>query len=525
MGNVDTNMFTELCQFTIDPVSVQLLPQKYCLRNFIVILGEVDHTANSSVTLGCLDPKNLALLTEVSEILQRRITPVQLNDYEIVKALNIGHGTGQNGACDRLILKPVNELSFSPALSAVQMLNEILGKALECGATDIHFETYEDDVDVRIRVDGMLRSLTTALDNDNINTMVSRIKILAGLDIAERRRAQDGRIAALYEVEGKKRNVDFRVSVVPGPFGEDVVMRVLDSSNPLIDLEKLGFTRDVMIQFEQIAANPEGLILVAGPTGSGKTTTLYSALQRINTPENKILTVEDPVEYSFAKINQKQITASMDFAEYARSFMRHDPDIILIGEIRDEETAAAAMRAAQTGHLVLSTLHTNDAVRTVSRLMTLGIDAGLISSSLLGALSQRLVRKLCEKCKTETVPTERERELFNLSADDRRYFTAPGCEACSGSGLKGRTGIHELFIPDDEIADMISAEQSVHIIRRRAIEKGMRSLLNDALTKARQGIIPLSEIMRVVPYRIITAERDRIEPTGKEWRDEEAHLQ
>ncbi|QWV95124.1 GspE/PulE family protein [Geomonas oryzisoli] len=514
MSNNAVEVFTELCQFTVDPASVQLLPQKYCLGNLIVILGKVNPAADSSITVGCLDPKNVVLLTEVSALLQRKVKPVQLNDHEIVKAINTGHGLVQNDPSERLILRPVNELSFSPDLSPVQLLNEILGKALDHGATDIHFETYEDDVDVRIRVDGMLKGLSTAVDNDNIATITSRIKILAGCDIAERRRAQDGRIIAVYETDGKRRNIDFRVSVVPGPFGEDVVMRVLDSSNAMIGLDKLGFHKDVMTQFEQIAANPEGLILVTGPTGSGKTTTLYSALQRINTPENKILTVEDPIEYTFDKINQKQITPSMDFADYARSFMRHNPDVILIGEIRDEETAGAAMRAAQTGHLVLSTLHTNDAVRTVSRLFTLGIDAGVVSGSLLGAISQRLVRKLCEHCKIPTAPTEQQHQLFNLPPEDGRYHTASGCEACGYSGFKGRTGIYELFIPDDEIADMIASEQSIHIIRRRAIEKGMRSLLDDALDKARQGIIPLSEILRAVPYRIITAERELNRASG-----------
>lgn len=508
MSKNNTEIFTELSQFLVDPASVQLLPKKYCLSNLIVILGKVDPAADSSISLGCLDPKNVDLLTELSVLLQRKVKPVQLNDHEIVKAINIGHGSDLNDFSERLILQPVNELSFSPDLSSGQLLNEILGKALDCGATDIHFETYENDVDVRIRVDGMLRGLSTAVDNGNINTMVSRIKILAGCDIAERRRAQDGRIMAVYGSDGKKRNIDFRVSVLPGPFGEDVVMRVLDSSNPLIGLENLGFHKEVMTQFVQIAANSEGLILVTGPTGSGKTTTLYSALQGINTPENKILTVEDPIEYTFDKINQKQITPTMDFADYARSFMRHNPDIILIGEIRDEETAGAAMRAAQTGHLVLSTLHTNDAVRTVSRLLTLGIDAGVVSSSLLGAISQRLVRKLCNNCKTKTAPTEQELQLFNLSAEDGRYYTASGCEVCDNAGFKGRIGIYELFIPDDEIAEMIASEQSVQIIRRRAVEKGMRSLLNDALDKARQGIIPLSEILRAVPYRIITSERE-----------------
>ncbi|MCM0080005.1 GspE/PulE family protein [Geomonas sp. Red32] len=498
-------MFTELCQFIVDPGSVRLLPKPYCLRNLIVILGRVEPAADSTITLGCLNPKNEILIGEVSGLLQRQVTPVQLNDYEIVKAINIGHGADLNGSSNRLPLTPVRTLSFSPDLSSSQLLDEILGKALECGATDIHFESYEEDVDVRIRVDGLLRGFSTAIDNDNISSIVSRIKILAGLDITERHRAQDGRIAACCQHDGTARDVDFRVSVVPGPFGEDVVMRILDSSNPLIGLEKLGFHRDVMTQFEQIASNPEGLILVTGPTGSGKTTTLYSALQKINTPENKILTVEDPIEYTFDKINQKQITPFMSFADYACSFMRQDPDIILIGEIRDEETASAAMRAAQTGHLVLSTLHTNDSVRTVSRLLTLGIDASLIASSLLGAISQRLVRKLCDKCKQETAPTEQERLLFNLPAGGR-YFTAPGCEACDHTGFKGRTGIYELFIPDDEIADMITSEQSMHLIRRRALEKGMRSLLADALDKARQGTIPLSEILRAVPYRIIAAE-------------------
>lgn len=499
--------FVELRDFTIHPASVRLVKFKYCLQNRVVVLGEVDVASKEPVTLGMLDPGDLSLCREVQARLGRPVRGVRLSSYEIRKALHEGFGLEEEGSEFRLTLKPVREITFAPEAPVTQVLNEVLGKAVQMKATDVHIETYEDDVDVRFRLDGMLHQIGTPLNRENVQAAISRLKVLADLDIGERRRAQDGRIISVFEAEGRKRNVDFRLSVVPGPFGEDAVMRILDSSQPVVGLARLGFTDEALSAFEEIVGSPEGLILVTGPTGSGKTTTLYAAIDRIKAPENKILTVEDPIEYSFEKVSQKQVSTAMTFADYARAFMRQNPDIVMVGEIRDEETAQAAIRAAQTGHLVLSTLHTGDAVRTVSRLRVLGIDANLIAGCLLGALSQRLVRRICEACHEEAPPDERERLRLFLGPDETRFFRGRGCPACGGDGYKGRTGVYELFIPDEEIADLITAGMPIQEIRRRAREKGMKTLLDDALRKARAGVTSLAEILRVVPYRIVAGER------------------
>ena len=254
---------------------------------------------------------------------------------------------------------------------------------------------------------------------------------------------------------------------------------------------------------ERLIASPEGMLLVTGPTGSGKTTTLYAAIHHINTPENKILTAEDPIEYYFPKTNQKQVSEQMSFADYARAFLRQNPDVILIGEVRDEETADAAVRAAQTGHLVLSTLHTGDAVLTVARLRTLGIDPPLIAGCLLGSLSQRLLRRLCEHCRAEAAPDENEARRLGLNPGDRGFCRPVGCEACAGTGFRGRLGIYELFVPDEELADQIAHGEPANRLRAAARDRGMRTLLDDALAKARAGLVPLSEILRAVPYRML----------------------
>src|SRR6185295_12281945 len=334
---------------------------------------------------------------------------------------------------------------------------------------------------------------------------ITRLKVLSGLDIAERRRAQDGRVRAVYREGGREREVDFRLSVVPGPFGEDSVLRILDSAAPL-PLEKLGLSEAALSLFGRLIENPEGMILVTGPTGSGKTTTLYAAIHQINTPANKILTVEDPIEYHFPKTNQKQVSSQMGFADYARAFMRQNPDVILIGEIRDEDTASAAVRAAQTGHLVLSTLHTNDAVSTVSRLRTLGVDPGLIAACLLGSVSQRLVRRLCPACRIEAPPDDQESRRLGLGPADGPFFRPQprrDCEVCAGAGYKGRLGVYEMFVMDGQMADLIADGTPIHGVRAAAMGKGMRTLRDDALVKAREGVTSLAEVLRVVPYRIL----------------------
>ncbi|MEA2602209.1 MAG: ral secretion pathway protein [Acidobacteriota bacterium] len=502
--------FTELGQFEIDGRSVRLLEYEYCACNEVVILGRVDPKGKEPVAVGVLNPARRSLLAEIEGRLRRTVRPVRLNAWEIRQALDEGYGTAEVER-DRaeLVLGPVRDFSFERDEDVPRLLDEILGRAVQIGASDVHIETYDQDVDVRFRVDGALRQVATPLSPANVQAAITRLKVLSDLDIAERRRAQDGRVRAIYQEGAREREVDFRLSVVPGPFGEDAVLRILDSAAPL-PLEKLGLSEAALSLFGRLIANPEGMILVTGPTGSGKTTTLYAALHQINTPANKILTVEDPIEYHFPKTNQKQISSQMGFADYARAFMRQNPDVILIGEIRDEETASAAVRAAQTGHLVLSTLHTNDAVSTVSRLRTLGIDPGLIAACLLGSVSQRLVRRLCPQCRVEAPAEDREARRLGLSAAgiaDGPFFRPspkPDCEICAGAGFKGRLGIYELFVMDGELADLIADGTPVHRIRVAALEKGMQTLLGNALEKARAGTTSLAEILRTVPYRILT---------------------
>ena len=495
--------FTELSQFEIDERSVQLVDRDYCLENLVVVLGKVDPASREPIQIGMVRPFRRSLVQEVAQRLRRPVQPVQLNTWEIRRALAIAWGIEEEEQGGSVLdLHPVAGLSFAPETTVPRILDEILGHAVELGASDVHLETFENDVDVRYRIDGVMRQIATPLSHDNIDAAISRIKVLAKLDVAERRKAQDGRIRAIYQDGKSERAVDFRVSTVPGPFGEDAVLRLLDSSAPILGLERLGFHESVQPVFESLIANPEGLLLVTGPTGSGKTTTLYSAIHHIRRPEIKILTAEDPIEYYFDKTCQKQISMHMGFADYARTFMRQNPDVILIGEIRDEETASAALRAAQTGHLVLSTLHTSDATRTVARLHTLGVDLHLISGSLLGAVSQRLVRRLCPRCKQEVAPDPQEARRLGLSPDER-FFRSTGCEACDGLGYKGRLGIYELFVPDAEIADLIAGGTAIHRLREVALEKGMRSLRDDALAKARAGLTSLAEVLRTVPYRIL----------------------
>ena len=498
--------FVELTQFTVDPRAVRLLDHDFCRARHAVVLA-VPEDAAEPVTVGLLDPGRRALVREIERALGRRVAPVRLNAWEIERALDEGfHAATFESEGLRLALRPVHDFSFERNPDVSLLLDEILGRAVGAGASDVHLETYEADVDVRLRIDGVLEQVATPLARGNVQGAITRLKVLAGLDIAERRRAQDGRIAAVFREDGRQREVDFRLSIVPGPFGEDAVLRILDSETPLMGLSRLGLGGAAYTTFERLISNPEGLVLLTGPTGSGKTTTLYASIQHISRPDNKVITVEDPIEYHFPKTNQKQVSGAMGFADYARAFLRQNPDIILIGEIRDEETASAAIRAAQTGHLVLSTLHTNDAVRTISRLRTLGVDPSLIASCLLGAASQRLLRRLCPECKEPAAPKPEEAERLRLGAGDEAFFRARGCAACSGRGFRGRVGIYELFVMDGELADLVADDVAVHRLREAALKKGMETLVEHALHKAREGITSLAEILREVPYRLLTGD-------------------
>ncbi|WP_372369331.1 GspE/PulE family protein [Candidatus Uabimicrobium sp. HlEnr_7] len=499
--------FVELEHFELDALSIQMLPYEFCVDNRVVILNRVNKNSTEPITLGIIDHQNEELITQIKSMLKRSVEVVRLNAYEIQKAVDIGYNIYKKEDFDyTLTLNAISTISYDPEAPISKTINEILGKAVSLKASDIHIESYADDVDVRFRIDGILHQINHPLSKANIRSAISRLRILANLDVTEYRHAQDGRINSVYETEEGKRVVDFRVSIVPGPFGLDVVLRILDSSQAIVGLEKLGFPKDQKKKFEDLVSSPEGLILVAGPTGCGKTTTLYSALHHINTDENKVLTVEDPIEYIFAKTNQKQITPDMGFADYVRCFLRQNPDAIMIGEIRDQETAEVAFRAAQTGHLVLSTIHAVDSVRGLSRLRSLKVDSSIVSTCLLAILSQRLVRKLCPTCKELNTPKELHIQKFNLP-ENEQFYQAVGCEECKEVGYKGRTGIYELFSVDDVIGDLIAEDVSAQEIRKKARELGLQSLLEDALPKARKGITSLEELLRVIPYRIISLEK------------------
>lgn len=376
----------------------------------------------------------------------------------------------------------------------IKLINAMLGEAIKLGASDIHVETFEKALIVRFRVDGILREVLRP--NRRLSSLlVSRIKVMAKLDIAEKRVPQDGRIS--LRIAG--RAVDVRVSTMPSSHGERVVLRLLDKNNSHLDLADLGMTLSVQQAFSQLILKPHGIILVTGPTGSGKSTTLYAGLTEINTKDRNILTVEDPIEYELEGIGQTQVNTkvNMTFARGLRAILRQDPDVVMVGEIRDLETAQIAVQASLTGHLVLSTLHTNTASGAITRLEDMGVEAFLLSSSLLGVLAQRLVRTLCPHCKAPHEPDKEERNLLGISKKDGQViYRAAGCEHCNHSGYRGRTGIHELLLVDEHIRELIHNGKG-----EQAIEKYVRqhspSIRADGFSKVLKGETTLEEVLRV----------------------------
>ena len=382
-------------------------------------------------------------------------------------------------------------LDLASEAPVIKLVNNIISRAVEEHASDIHIEPMEDEVRVRYRVDGVLSTVDT-IPKRLLPAVVSRVKIMARLDITERRLPQDGRIKT--KVGG--RDVDIRVATLPTIYGEQVVMRILDQSSVDWSIDKLGLEEDVKRKFLRIISSSHGMILVTGPTGSGKTTTLYSVLKILNREQVKIITIEDPVEYVIPGVMQIQVNPQigLTFASGLRSIVRQDPDIVMVGEIRDAETADIAIHAALTGHLVLSTLHTNDAASAATRLIDMGMESFLVASSVIGVMAQRLVRVICPYCKREVDVPEEVREQFGL---DGPVYRGEGCEHCKGTGFVGRTGIYELLVVDDEIRSLITKKVDSETIKRAAVAKGMRTLLEDGLLKVRKGITTLEEVLRV----------------------------
>ncbi|MEN6383716.1 MAG: type II secretion system ATPase GspE [Phycisphaerales bacterium] len=376
----------------------------------------------------------------------------------------------------------------------IRLVNDILFRALQLRASDIHVHPYEGKIQIRYRIDGILYD-TLSLNRNVLSLVVSRIKVMAGMDIAERRMPQDGRCS----VRLGNREIDLRVSTVPTSYGERCVLRILDKSTGLFSLAELGMMEEDLKVFDSLLDRSHGVIFVTGPTGSGKSTTLYAALNRMNAVEKNIITIEDPIEYQLGGISQMQVATrkGMTFVTALRHVLRQDPDVIMVGEVRDEETARMAIQSSLTGHLVFSTLHTNDSAGAISRLLDLGVEPYLVSSSLIAVLAQRLVRRICPECKQEYQPTEGELRELGISADSGKFYIGAGCSKCFNTGYKGRTGIYELMMVDEQIREMVNVRQSAGVIKQKAIEKGLQTLRMYGAKKVLAGATTIAEVLRV----------------------------
>jgi type IV pilus assembly protein PilB len=490
--------------------SVAELIDARTIRRYHAVPVRIDPDGRLVVAMA--DPANVLALDDLRIITGREIRPLLASPEEITHLLGetrrldtvlAGVDEGANFADVRVTDYMVDDGDASnDDAPVVKLVNSILARGVDEGASDVHFEPQANDMVVRFRVDGVLRNVTTVPARFT-HGIASRIKIMADLDIAERRAPQDGRVGLF--VTG--RNLDLRVATLPTVYGEKIVIRILDRTNLVMDLRDLGFTADVLAQFEAIYRRPHGALLVTGPTGSGKSTTLYGTLNQLNSAEQNIITVEDPVEYRLPGINQVQVNpkAGLTFAAGLRSILRCDPDVIMIGEVRDTETAKIAIESALTGHLVLATLHTNDSAGALSRLTEMGVEGFLSASAVAGILAQRLARRLCPYCREpHQIPTSVFADLVDTSrmpdglGETAQVYRPVGCARCGGSGYKGRLGVYELLVVSEEIAEMIVTGASADAIAHQAKREGMRTLREDGLVKVLRGDTSLEELARAV---------------------------
>jgi type IV pilus assembly protein PilB len=491
---------------------VALLPAEFCRKRAVVPLSlqgkilrlvVVDPTDYSTIQdaefrSGKRVLAVVATHTQIQSLIQRIYIEEVPTPSEALGSADIQGEVETVGDSEIEVVDPAKLAKDTQMPPVVRLVNLILSGAAKSGASDIHMEPKESYLQVRYRVDGLLREVIKVPRNQ-LEATISRMKIISGMDIADRRRPQDGRSRLKYE--GKR--IDLRVSTLPTQFGEKVVIRLLDSKRAQVTMEQLGLTAENQHAFQLMLSRAQGMILVTGPTGSGKSSTLYTALNWVKSPTKNIITVEDPIEYQLDGVNQVQINtkAGVTFAAGLRSILRQDPNIILVGEIRDQETAGIALEAAQTGHLLLSTLHTNDAAGTISRLLDLGIEPFLIASAVIGILAQRLVRSPCPYCSVPQPPSADAIEKAGGSSripTNGNWTAGRGCEECRQSGSKGRIAIHELLVVNDEVRELISRRASEHAIRKAARNAGMRTLLEDGILKAAQGLTTLEDVVRVV---------------------------
>jgi type IV pilus assembly protein PilB len=499
----------------IDESVIKIIPPDIARKYTILPVTKTGAT----ITVAMVDPTNVFAMDDVKFMTGYRVEPVVASETAIRSAIDRYYGSthaielkkvmedlSEESGGDLEVLEEEEDLDLatleeeSEQAPVVKLVNLILTDAIKRGASDIHIEPYEKDYRVRYRIDGILYEMMHPPIKLR-EAITSRVKIMAKLDIAEKRLPQDGRIKIKTKIGGRNKDLDYRVSSLPTLFGEKIVMRLLDKDKLMLDMSKLGFEPDSLRIFEQGILKPYGMVLVTGPTGSGKTNTLYSALQRINTPEVNIMTAEDPVEFNIVGINQVQMREQigLNFATSLRSFLRQDPNIILVGEVRDFETAEVAIKAAMTGHLVLSTLHTNDAPSSISRLMNMGIEPFLVATSVHLIAAQRLVRKICTFCKEPyEVPPAALTSLGFSEAESRtlKLFRGRGCERCSSTGYKGRVGLYEVLEIDDEMREMILSGASSFELRQKAVGNGMMTLRGSGLQKIRDGMTSIEEVLR-----------------------------
>lgn len=471
-------------------------------RTYGVVPCKADDT---HITLLCKDPFNNAIIDDLTFTLNKDVTLVVMDPDQVDHLIVQCYGEEDSSIGD--ILSEISEVDFGEGGESdaanlanetpiIRFVNLILQQAIRDKASDIHFEPFEDQFRIRYRIDGALYEMAPPPKSLAL-PVISRVKVLANLNIAENRIPQDGRIK--MTISG--RPVDLRVSTLPTQFGESVVLRVLDKSVVNLDLEKLSMTDEIMNNIRRLVKMPNGIFIVTGPTGSGKTTTLYSALREVNTVDIKILTSEDPVEYEIDGIMQVQINhqVGLDFARCLRAFLRQDPDKIMVGEIRDLETAQIAVQASLTGHVVLATLHTNDSPGAVTRLMDMGLEPFLIAASLEGVLGQRLVRRICPTCRTAYEPDQEIIDMLGvdpIEIADKQFFFGKGCAECSNSGYRGRQGLFELLLVNDTLRDLITAKAPTLVLKQKAIELGMRTLRDDGLRAIFDGATTVDEVLK-----------------------------
>ncbi|HUJ40828.1 MAG TPA: type IV-A pilus assembly ATPase PilB [Candidatus Acidoferrales bacterium] len=501
--------------YEVDPTVVKLIPQETAVRYQIVPLSRV----GSTLTIAMTDPTNVFAMDDIKFMTGFNVEPVVASESAISEAISKFYG--ENASVQELdkVMKDLageetdlelageeEQMDLASLEKAaeeapiIKLANLILTDSVRKGASDIHLEPYEKEYRVRFRVDGILQAVMSPPMKLK-DALTSRLKIMAKLDISEKRLPQDGRIMIKFSKDGKKKELDFRVSTVPTLYGEKIVLRLLDKENLRLDMTKLGFEQESLSKFERNILRPYGMVLVTGPTGSGKTNTLYSSVARLNSPETNIMTAEDPVEFQLGGVNQVQMKEQigLNFAAALRAFLRQDPNIILVGEIRDFETAEIAVKAALTGHLVLSTLHTNDAPSTISRLMNMGIEPFLVATSVNLICAQRLVRRICANCK-EPLPLP-EQTLLDAGytaeeAKTTQIFHGKGCSVCNNSGYKGRVGLYEVMEITDDLKELILVGASAMELKKKALESGMITLRKSGLIKAAAGNTTLEEVLR-----------------------------